>query len=395
MPLLFSSQDLVPLAKKNLGLRLTSKIHECRSGGFGDAIPLSHLAGAKDIIEFVTLSFLPALERERMEAIYRRYQEPDVRSSRCMPRLILHYAAQHDICDARERLSHDTNERITTGYIKLQLKSIESEAKELVSFYNTVADFCPLERVVTHLPYLAQELAYNLNEKLQLRLTENWNTYATSYDMDYLFLTNEEHGGGYYEEGYDFNNYPLGKTGQSAFNAKNVVQQVTFLGGETRTPHREKILEDNIFASIKRILKKELYRALEQIQKRIEEKLSQRPNDPIDFKNACHEMIALVARLQENEQLSSTESIDLLIKTERLIDDPAQYKTFLTEAKNYRMVAGGRLAAYMMLIAGWAARIMTINYAGHAWIRLANEKLDYLATTEKYAGASEAYSKRM
>jgi hypothetical protein len=95
--------------------------------------------------------------------------------------------------------------------------------------------------------------------------------------------------------------------------------------------------------------------------------------------------------LQENKQLSSTESIDLLQKTLDLVGNPTEYKSFLTEAKSYRMVAGGRLAAYMMLIAGWAAKIMSINYAGDAWIRLANEKLDYLATTEKCANASEAY----
>lgn len=85
----------------------------------------------------------------------------------------------------------------------------------------------------------------------------------------------------------------------------------------------------------------------------------------------------------------------MLKRTESLVDNPAEYKTFLTEAKKYRMVAGGRLAAYMMLIVGWAAKIVTVNHAGDAWIGFANEKLDYLAVTEGFADASEAYSKSM
>lgn len=394
MPL-FSAQHLVPLAKKNLGLRLTGNTNESKFGGFGDAIPLSHLAGANDIIEFVTLSFLPELSRERMEAIYNRYKQIDVHSTDCMPRLILHYAAQHNIGDARERLSYKKNDHVTEGYIKLQVGAIASEAKKLVSFYSSSNFVYPLDLVVKNLPYLAEELAYNFNEKLQLRLAKNWDVYATSDDMDYLFLKDDLHGARNYEEGYDFNNYPLGKRGSRRFESSNVVKQVMFLGRENRTPDSEKNLEKRIFESIKDILKNELNVTLSQLQQSIEQKLSQHSNYPDDFKNACNGMIALVARLQENEQLSPEESIGLLKKTESLVDNPAEYKAFLTEAKSYRMVAGGRLAAYMMLIAGWAAKIMTVNYAGNAWIRLANEKLDYLATTEECADASEAYSKSM
>lgn len=396
MPL-FSSKDLVPLAKKNLGLRLTDNKNEANSGGYGDAIPLSpHLAGANDIIEFITLSFLPELPRKRMEAIYNRYKQSDVQLTDCMPRLLLHYAAQHNIGDARNRLAHK-KEHVTAGYIKLQVGAIASEAKKLASFYGFSGFVYPLDFVVKNLPYLAEELAYNFNEKLQLRLALNYNAYATSNDMDYLFLTNNPQGFPNYEEGegYDFNNYPLGKRGRRQFDSSNVVERVMVLGGDYRTPDSEKKLEDRIFSSIKDILKNELYASLRQLQQSIEQKLSQHSNYPEDFKNACNGMIALVARLQENEQLSSEESIGLLQKTASLIDNPAGYKAFLTEAKSYHMVDGGRLAAYMMLIAGWAAKIVTINHAGNAWIRLANEKLDYLATTERCADASESYSIRM
>lgn len=104
MPL-FTAQDLVPLAKSNLGLRLTSNTEEVNKEGHGDAVPLSHLAGAEDIIEFLTLSFLSEPPKEQMEVIYKRYRQSDIRHNDCMPRLILHYAAKHGIDDAKERLS--------------------------------------------------------------------------------------------------------------------------------------------------------------------------------------------------------------------------------------------------------------------------------------------------
>ena len=102
-------------------------------------------------------------------------------------------------------------------------------------------------------------------------------------------------------------------------------------------------------------------------------------------------MIRCIAHLQKSKHLSQKESAHLLELTESLVDNPENYKDFLTQAKSYRMVAGGRLAAYMMLIAGWAAKIVTANHVGDAWIRLAHEKLDYLATTERCADSSKRW----
>lgn len=386
---LLSAQDLVPLAKKNLGLRLTRNLREDKCGGFGDAVPLSHLAGANDIIAFITLSFLPQLPREKMNAIYNRYKQSHIHSTECMPRSILYYAAQHHINDARERLS------VAENYSTLNISAIESEAKHLVSFYNATSMIYPLKLVVKNLPHLAQELAYNFNEKLQLRLKVNWNCYATSDEMNYLFLTSDVPGDQIHQDGYDFNHYPLGKTGSRQFYASNVVEKLMFLGGKNRTMDAEKNLEEHIFNSIKTILHNELQASLRQLQRSIAVKLSQHLNYPVDFKHACNRMVTLVARLQENGQLLSEEAIDLMRMTESLVENPAQYKVFLAEAKHYRMVDGGRLTAYMMLIAGWAAKIMTFNHIGDAWIQLANDKFDYLATTEACADASEAYSKSM
>ncbi len=115
---------------------------------------------------------------------------------------------------------------------------------------------------------------------------------------------------------------------------------------------------------------------------------------PDDFKAACGSLVNIVFELLKNGQLSFEESKNLLQKTQHLASHPEDYKIFLTEAKRYQLVAGGRLAAYMMLTAGWAARIVTANRVGGVWIRLANEKLSYLAAAEGYAKASKAYSGR-
>jgi hypothetical protein len=390
MPL-FTPQDLVPLAKVNLGLRLTGSLNEAESGGLGDAIPLSHLGGARDIIEFVTLSFLPEPPKDQMEAIYNRYKEINIHSSDCMPRLILHYAAQNNIGDAKERLSYKKYDAITAFYFKFELMSIESEAKKLVSFYTATSTKDPLEFATSQCPYLAQELAHNFNEKLQFRLKLNWDAYATRDDMDYLFLSKNLQCQ-YYGNGYDFNNYPLGKVGKHQFDATNVVKRVMFLGGEYRTDDTEKNLEQVVYRSIKGIMKNDLDNSLRQLKQNIETKLLQHTEYPMDFKKACNEMVALVDKLQENEQLSSEESIDLMNRTEILIDNPAQYKTFLTAAKNYRMVSGGELSAYMMLIAGWAAKIMTINCIGDAWINLATEKLELISISQELANVSQTCS---
>ncbi|ARB91206.1 hypothetical protein [Legionella longbeachae] len=391
MPL-FTPQDLVPLAKRNLGLRLTGNIKEANFGGFGDAIPLSHLGGAKDIIEFLTLAFFSDLPKDQMEVIYNRYKEIDIHSIDCMPRLILYYAAQNNIGDARERLSHKKDAPISKLYFKLKLASIEHEAKKLVSYYNANSMIAPLELIISQFPHIAQELAHNFNEKFFLRLKKNWNAYATSDDMDYLFLSDNFPHTHKYEVGYDFNNYPLGKVGRHHFEAVNVIRQIMFLGGENRSPDTEIHLEHRIYNSMKTILKDMVYTSLNQQQQNIEIKLSQHPEYPINFKKACNDIVMLVFKLQESEQLSSEESFDLLKRTGDLIDNPAEYKSFLKAANSYRMVSGGQLSAYMMLIAGWAAKIMTVNFIGDAWIKFATEKLDLISTSKELADLSHSCS---
>ncbi len=390
---LLSAQDLVPLADLNLGLRLTANTKEVDTGGKGDAISLSHLAGADEIIKFITLARLPESPRAEMESIYKKYKQANIRSVSCMPRLILYYAAQHDIDDAKDRLSN--NEKFLAGYFELQISAIESEAKKLASYYSSSGVACPLKLVVKKLPHLANELAHNFNEKLKLRLSINYDVYATSDDMDYLFLSGTSAHPLNYRGGYDYNNYPLGKVGHHKFKCSNVVYQMMFLSGENRTSDMKQNTEDRIFKLIKRLIENKLNCSFSKLQQNIPQKLEQQPHYPEDFKNACHKMTALIVRLRENKKLSLEASIDLLEKTVKIIDNPLLYKKFFGEAKSYRLVDAGRLAAYMMLITGWAAKIVTTNYAGDAWIRLANEKIDYLATAEECTDKSESYSNSM
>lgn len=104
------------------------------------------------------------------------------------------------------------------------------------------------------------------------------------------------------------------------------------------------------------------------------EKLNQYNNSHPEFVKACHNMLNLLNDLKQNKK---TEKIAdyLLKKTNRLMDNPGEYQSFLAEAKKYREVAGGKLTAYIMLIGGWAAKIATLGTLGDIWIKQANEKL--------------------
>lgn len=390
--MLFSPQDLVPLAECNLGLRLTSKLDESTNGGTGDVIPLSHLAGAQDIIEFITLSFLSASQQHtnRMLEIYGCYKEVDIESTDCMPQVLLHYAAQHNIDDAKERLSYKKSNGTATYYSTWQLWCLESEAKKLTTWYLDKSMPYSLEHVITHLPVLSEALAHNFNEQLQHRLTINWEIYATGNDMDYLLLT-DHNDSERYTSGYDFNHYPLGKIGRREFNASNVVKQHMFLGGENRTPQAKKELETRLITSIKSAMTNKLNAALSELEKDINNQLTSHAYYPEELKKTCRDMISLVARLQENKQLSAAESIDLMQQTAKLIRQPREYQAFIQTAHKYSMVSGGELSAYMMLLAGWAAKIISLNHAGNTWVMLANEKLDFFSTTRNYAQASESY----
>ena len=296
-----------------------------------------------------------------------------------MPLLILYYAAKHGIGDAQERLAKTT---YSPFFLSIKFRKIAAQTKILANFYQKTKTPMPLKDVISNLTSLAQELANNFNEKLDLRLNLNYDVFAIYDDMDYLFLSNSKPNF-YRHDGYDFNNYPLGKVGRHSFESKDIVKQLLFLAGSYRTPENKEKHKIIICKAIKDILDQKLSTLLEKIHVSINKKLASKPDYPQNFSDACQQIIELIFRLQHNEQLSDDESIDLMQKIETLIDNPRSYVTFLKEAKKYEMLAGGRLSAYMLLVAGWAAKILTLTYIGQTWINLAHEKLDLLTGVEE------------
>ncbi|OGV26578.1 MAG: hypothetical protein A3F18_06285 [Legionellales bacterium RIFCSPHIGHO2_12_FULL_37_14] len=381
----FTTTDLLFLKKKNLGLRLTNKHDEATKGGSGDAIPLSHLAGADDIIEFLTLAFQSNAPKriERMQEIYMRYKENDIKETSCMPRLILYYAAEHNIDDAKERLKYAKG--VCHG---MQFSKLAKEAETLVAFNKSTQIFYPIVLIVTNLPTLAQELTDNFNEKLNLRLSLNWNSFATSDDMDYLFLTDSEQNPlDYTSNAYDLNHYPLGKGGSRQFAARNVVDQIMFMAGDNRTPGEEIHIKNTVVYKIKLIIGKEELNQISDLEGSINFYLNNGVF-PAGFRNACNKMLTAVSDLYSEGYFSRNDTTIIMTSLKKLISNPRNYPEFLNEAKKYSKIAGGKLAAYMMLIAGWAAKIISLNHVGDAWIRLAHEKLDYIAATEELAEQS-------
>ena len=134
--------------------------------------------------------------------------------------------------------------------------------------------------------------------------------------------------------------------------------------------------------------------SLKTLQQSIPKKLDQNPRYPQTFKAAVTEMAQLIVKLQQQGELSSTDAMSLMKETNELIDTPQNYAKFLVTARSYEAVAGGKLSAYMTLIAGWAAKIVTGGYKGDRWIRLATEKLQQIKTVEILASESESLSKK-
>ena len=254
--LLFTAEDLRLLVQKNIGLRLSCDLQEVVKGGCGDAVPLSPLAGAYDILKFIHLSQLPELPRQVMQAIYKKY------SISTIPRIMLYYAAQHDISDAKKQLLLKKNDHEIQADMPFEVVAIQAEVSAKIEIINVYLDLFDsdivlpslLADIIQHLPHLAAELVYHFNEQFQSRLTENWYAYAEQKQMAYLFLSDGAKERTYHKC-YDESLYPLGKVGVHEFKASSVVDVIEFSGGEDRHPASKEELERRIVAS----LKKQLY----------------------------------------------------------------------------------------------------------------------------------------
>ena len=131
--------------------------------------------------------------------------------------------------------------------------------------------------------------------------------------------------------------------------------------------------------------------SVQKSQLEIADKLNQL-SYPKEFADAITKMTTLIVKLYENKTLDLNKAKNLMNLTLDLIDNPKTHNTFLAKAKNYQDVAGGKLSAYMMLVADWATKIVSVGYKGEAWIRQATKKLEQIETVEALARASETYS---
>lgn len=387
----FTRRDLSAISQQNIGLRLTNNLDERQRGGFGDAVPLGHLAGAEDIIRFVILATSDEPNLDEITTIYERYKDDDVASHQCLPRLMLHYAAKLNIGDAQARLEIAERQNVLKG---LQTSAIEEEAKKLRAFYqNTHGIIMPLVDVAKNLPVLADELILNFNEKLKARLALNWQVYSNARDLDYLFLTSSDEQ--FYKNGRDFNRYPLGKCGSHGFQSGNIVKQCMFLGPNfeafnTRQKReaKQKELAANIFTTIRRIITDNLNQRINGYYARVRAALDAHPSYPEQFGQAFDAVFGVMGQLLDSETLSFDEACDLSKRLQALAEHPENHEAFEAAVKDYEMLAGGVLYAYFMLVVGWAIRVVTFDQLGHDWISGAEASISLFSATDEMVSAS-------
>ena len=244
-----NADDLFALVEHNVGLRLTNCRIEKEQGGSGDSVPLSHLAGAKDIINFITLScylieqqklakpihsYQPILSQ--LEKIYNDYtdhkwdKDPTRASLTYLPKLIATYAMILKIGDAELTLC--TSPRIP-----------EKEEAVLLDMYHKIQAPLYLNHIFDKTsgyyedtPTLRQQLTDNFNHLLHARLQLNYEKYISAKEMCYLLLTDKYDRFSY---GYDLSRYPMGKTGSSEFSKKHVLHHYDFDAMEATDEHSQ------------------------------------------------------------------------------------------------------------------------------------------------------------
>ena len=227
---LFNYNDIYHIISRNIGLRLTHRTSEITQGGDGDAIPLSHLGGAKDSILFATLGAIlledsepnPTIIQQHMQTltgIFQDYAGHDHSQLRNTPKLMRVYA--HLLQISAENLDPKLLER----------RLPKDEEATLMDIYTktggTVFPIFVYERNSTcfgDLPSLRLHLTSDFNQLLEQRLLYNIAFYSEQ-PMHYLLLTDTHER---YHSGYDFSHYPLGKTGGKAtFSSHDIVSHLT------------------------------------------------------------------------------------------------------------------------------------------------------------------------
>ena len=219
---LFHYQNIHYLFTHQLRLRLTDREHELQAGGFGDAIPLSQVGGAKDSIEFATLAAIMIQKdgtdfdcteyRQRLNTIFKHYAGPNLDRLDCVPTLMLSYARLLSISDLSAysfddcRLPRNEEAHLIEVYQKCQGSLLPIGVFDHHSSY--YAD----------LPLLRLHLTHNFNLLLKRRLHFNA-VFYNAHTMLYLLLRDPQ---GRFSDSYDCDAYALGKSGKAPFLAQDI-----------------------------------------------------------------------------------------------------------------------------------------------------------------------------
>ncbi|MCR9191527.1 MAG: hypothetical protein NXI01_02575 [Gammaproteobacteria bacterium] len=240
----FDHEDMHFMLSHNLGLRLTDNAKENQNGGFGDAIPLSHLAGAKDIITFVTLAVYledhPSNQnlQKTLQDLYHGYtrynidKNPERDCLKYLPGLIIIYAQLAKIGDAHLITTETT--RLPTSEEKKLSQCYAFSGGALLPIYvfdKTSSYYDPL-------PNLRLALTENFNQRLQDRLAYN-PRFFTQDEMYYALLSSPNPRK--FFSASDMDRYPMGKAGKSLFEASNVLQTTPFDKSTALDTHQKNI----------------------------------------------------------------------------------------------------------------------------------------------------------
>jgi hypothetical protein len=196
--LLFSPQEMVEIAKSKLGLNISY---------VGDSVatrvtPLYHLAGADDIIEFITLGCLYEKEQnedkkdfflDRLITIISKYSDYSSKNyekacfiALTLPLLMYSYASQFNL-----DLNYSTNNKDDERKKCFLPKSEEALLLKQYTENNKCFTFNELVRFDKPAPYLIHNIAVNFNQRLITEFSPNkFQSYKTAHC--YLKTMNED-----------------------------------------------------------------------------------------------------------------------------------------------------------------------------------------------------------
>ena len=108
------------------------------------------------------------------------------------------------------------------------------------------------------------------------------------------------------------------------------------------------------------------------------------------FVDATKHMLQLVLKLHQENKLPFMDALNLMSRTAKLLHHPEEHKAFFDAACDYNLVSS-KLSAWMMVIAGYLAKMVTFGCLGNAWVKLGSEQLEQTLIVEKLATESQKH----